>query len=254
MNEPEMKVVYFALTPMQIADEMRNAGDMVPEACGWKYATSYLSNGQLGVIPVSVLSADDRRKLYEWEQEQAKVQKAALKAAEKAAEPEPAAEPTDTYDNPVEWSLNDLREALSKRRDIDQRKDEADRANFDFPENIGRNEAVSLLRRLDEYESSRKSEDDSDQEPEEKAFADRTKKELKAYLDAHNVGYNTSDNHETLVGYAEYVHAVETKDYESLTVDLLKGLLTERSIEFKSDDNKPELIEALQKNDAAPVG
>lgn len=249
MNEPEMKIVYFAVKPIQIGGEYRNAGDMVPEACGWKYANAYLNNGELGVIPVSVLSAESRQALYEWEQEQARVEAERRAATAVVDDTGAAAAPRDTYDNPVEWSLNDLREELTKRRDADQKRPEEDRENFDFPVNVGRTEAVTLLRRLDERKADQQ--DGDDQSEEEQSFSDMTKKELKAYLDAHNTGYNVSDNHETLVGYAEYVHAVESKDYESLTVDQIKGLLGERQIEFKSSDNKPELIEALQQHDAA---
>jgi hypothetical protein len=65
-----MRVVYYALRPMQVGDEIRQPGDLIPEANDWPYLSGYVSDGKIAPVLVATLPEDVQTTLLEWEAEQ----------------------------------------------------------------------------------------------------------------------------------------------------------------------------------------
>lgn len=55
---------YIMLKPRKVGGEIRQPGELVPEAAGWKNRQAYLNRSIITPIPVANLTAD-QRKVYE---------------------------------------------------------------------------------------------------------------------------------------------------------------------------------------------
>lgn len=70
-----MKVTYYVLNPrgIQVGDEWREVGDLVPEARDWPFLHAYVRDGDLGVVLVATLPSSTRKALEEWDAEMSAV-------------------------------------------------------------------------------------------------------------------------------------------------------------------------------------
>lgn len=64
-----MKVTYFALKPVQVMDDWRQPGDLVPEAADWPFLSAYLSQHVLQPILVATLPKKAQEELSRWEED-----------------------------------------------------------------------------------------------------------------------------------------------------------------------------------------
>jgi hypothetical protein len=64
-----MKVTYFALRPLTVGDEVRQIGDLVPEAATWPYLSGYITDGKISPVLVATLPEDVQIALMEWEED-----------------------------------------------------------------------------------------------------------------------------------------------------------------------------------------
>jgi hypothetical protein len=78
------KITYFAVQALQVGDEIRQPGDLIPEANGWTHADMEVRIGRLQPVLVSTLSKDDQDYLALFWEEQDKAAAAAASAAAKA--------------------------------------------------------------------------------------------------------------------------------------------------------------------------
>lgn len=62
-----MKVTYFALRPVQVGDEIREPGDLIPEAATWQYLDGYVRDGRIQPVLVATLPRKTQDVLQEWE-------------------------------------------------------------------------------------------------------------------------------------------------------------------------------------------
>lgn len=62
-----MRITYFALKPVQVGDDLRQPGDLVPEANGWPYLSGYVSEGKIAPVLVATLPEDVQLTLLDWE-------------------------------------------------------------------------------------------------------------------------------------------------------------------------------------------
>ena len=65
-----MRITYYALRPLQVGDDMRQPGDLVPEAAVWPFLSGYVRDGHLAPVLVATLPANVQAVLTEWETEQ----------------------------------------------------------------------------------------------------------------------------------------------------------------------------------------
>ncbi len=65
-----MRVTYYALKPIQVGNDMREAGDLVPEAAEWPFIESYVRDGKLAAVLVATLPKRIQDELQRWEQDQ----------------------------------------------------------------------------------------------------------------------------------------------------------------------------------------
>lgn len=89
-----LAVTYFALKPLPVGDEIREPGELIPEACDWQYLSGYISDGKIAPVLVATLPKSARDALAEWEQDMldlAETRAAERAAAEQAALDEAAA-------------------------------------------------------------------------------------------------------------------------------------------------------------------
>lgn len=68
-----MKVTYYALKRVQVADGWREAGDLVPEAAAWPFLASYVRDGHVASVLVATLPEENQLALLDWEADQNKV-------------------------------------------------------------------------------------------------------------------------------------------------------------------------------------
>lgn len=93
-----MRVTYYALKPLQVGSDLRQPGDLVPEANNWPYLSGYVDEGRIASVLVATLPEDAQMMLLEWEADQVvtdtvaeteevtvPVPKSATKAKEKTA-------------------------------------------------------------------------------------------------------------------------------------------------------------------------
>lgn len=64
-----MRVTYYALRDVRVGDEVRQAGDLVPEAQTWPYLSGYIQDGHIAPVLVATLPEEQQVMLLEWEEE-----------------------------------------------------------------------------------------------------------------------------------------------------------------------------------------
>jgi len=62
-----MRVTYYALRQVQVRDETRQAGDLVPEAAAWPALPGYVQDGWLAPVLVATLPEAVQKVLLAWE-------------------------------------------------------------------------------------------------------------------------------------------------------------------------------------------
>jgi hypothetical protein len=65
-----MRITYFALKDVQIGDEVRVPGDLIPEAASWSFLPGYIRDGYVAPVLVATLPQDVQDVLVEWEMDQ----------------------------------------------------------------------------------------------------------------------------------------------------------------------------------------
>lgn len=65
-----MRVTYYALKPVQVGDDIRQPGDLVPEAAEWPFLSGYINEGKIAPVLVATLPEDTQMVLLEWEEAQ----------------------------------------------------------------------------------------------------------------------------------------------------------------------------------------
>lgn len=64
-----MRITYYALRPIQVGDEMRQAGDLVPEAQDWPYLSGYVAEAKIAPVLVATLPEAQQEMLLAWEED-----------------------------------------------------------------------------------------------------------------------------------------------------------------------------------------
>lgn len=62
-----MRVTYYALRQVKVGDDVREAGDLVPEAAKWAALSGYVQDGWLAPVLVATLPEDVQKVLLDWE-------------------------------------------------------------------------------------------------------------------------------------------------------------------------------------------
>ena len=62
-----MRITYFALKPILVGEDMRQPGDLVPEAADWTYVSAYVGEGKIAPVLVATLPEDVQMVLLDWE-------------------------------------------------------------------------------------------------------------------------------------------------------------------------------------------
>lgn len=88
-----MRVTYYALRDVRVGDEVRQAGDLVPEAQTWPYLSGYIQDGHIHPVLVATLPEEQQIMLLEWEEEVLGVTHENIPEAE---EVEPVKDPAKT--------------------------------------------------------------------------------------------------------------------------------------------------------------
>lgn len=93
-----MKITYAALKPLTVGDEVRQPGDLVPEACTWPYLSGYVQDGSLMAVLVATLPEETQVALMEWEEDVLGVTTEDIPVAEQVKDeaPAPSAKSTKT--------------------------------------------------------------------------------------------------------------------------------------------------------------
>ena len=77
-----MRVTYYALRDIRVGDEVRQCGDLVPEAGMWPYLSGYITDGKIAPVLVATLPEEQQVMLLEWEEEVMGVTHDGIPAAE----------------------------------------------------------------------------------------------------------------------------------------------------------------------------
>jgi hypothetical protein len=64
-----MRVTYVALRDIQVGDDIRARGDLVPEAQDWNYLSGYITDGKLFPVLVATLPEEQQEMLLDWEED-----------------------------------------------------------------------------------------------------------------------------------------------------------------------------------------
>lgn len=80
---PSRKITYFAVDAVQVDGELRQPGDLIPEASAWAQVEAEVRVGRIQPVLVSSLSQDDQDYVNMWWDDQDKAADAAAKAAAK---------------------------------------------------------------------------------------------------------------------------------------------------------------------------
>lgn len=64
-----MKITYYALKSIQVADGWRGAGELIPEAADWPYLQTYITEGQIAPVLVATLPRKSQEELQRWEED-----------------------------------------------------------------------------------------------------------------------------------------------------------------------------------------
>jgi len=62
-----MRITYFALRPVNVGGEVRQPGDLIPEAADWSYLSGYIADGKIAPVLVATLPEEQQIMLLEWE-------------------------------------------------------------------------------------------------------------------------------------------------------------------------------------------
>lgn len=65
-----MRITYFALKEIQVGDDLRQPGDLIPEAVDWPYLSGYVSEGKIAPVLVATLPEDVQMTLLDWAEAQ----------------------------------------------------------------------------------------------------------------------------------------------------------------------------------------
>ena len=65
-----MRITYYALKPVQVGEDMRQIGDLIPEAAQWSFLTGYVRDGHVAPVLVATLPESSQRMLMDWERAQ----------------------------------------------------------------------------------------------------------------------------------------------------------------------------------------
>lgn len=65
-----MKITYYALRDIQVGDEIRGAGMLIPEAADWPYLSGYVRDGHVAPVLVVTLPEAAQQMLAKWEADQ----------------------------------------------------------------------------------------------------------------------------------------------------------------------------------------
>lgn len=68
-----MRITYFALVPLQVGDDQREPGDLVPEARDWPFLKGYIQDSKIAPVLVGTLPDEQQVALLEWEDDQNRV-------------------------------------------------------------------------------------------------------------------------------------------------------------------------------------
>lgn len=83
-----MRVTYYALRNIQVGDEVRQQGDLVPEAMTWPYLNGYIADGKIAPVLVATLPEEQQLMLLDWEEEVLGITREDIPAAEETLVPE----------------------------------------------------------------------------------------------------------------------------------------------------------------------
>lgn len=62
-----MRICYYALKPLQVGDDVREPGDLVPEALQWNHVKAAVDFGEIAPVLVATLPEEQQVMLLEWE-------------------------------------------------------------------------------------------------------------------------------------------------------------------------------------------
>lgn len=65
-----MRITYYALRDVPVGNDIRVAGDLVPEAAQWPFLPGYIRDGIVAPVLVATLPAEVQAVLSEWESDQ----------------------------------------------------------------------------------------------------------------------------------------------------------------------------------------
>lgn len=65
-----MRICYYALRPVQVGTDVRQPGDLIPEAVEWPFLPGYIRDGYVAPVLVATLPEDVQAMLLEWEADQ----------------------------------------------------------------------------------------------------------------------------------------------------------------------------------------
>lgn len=65
-----MRITYYALKRIQVGDDWREPGDLVPEASTWSFLQAYVGQGEIAPVLVATLPESAQAVLREWEADQ----------------------------------------------------------------------------------------------------------------------------------------------------------------------------------------
>ena len=98
-----MRICYYALKPIQVGDEVREIGDLIPEALTWPYLSGYITEGKIAPVLIATLPEEQQMMLLEWEEEVANAERGdVVVAAPVAPAPEPKPVTLDPEPKPVD--------------------------------------------------------------------------------------------------------------------------------------------------------
>lgn len=81
-----MRITYYALKTVQVGDEFRQPGDLVPEAQEWAYVSAYIMDGKIAPVLVATLPKKAQEELLRWEEDRQLAEEDRQLAAMMAAE------------------------------------------------------------------------------------------------------------------------------------------------------------------------
>lgn len=83
------EITYVLLKPRKVGHEVRQPGDLVPEAHNWSNRNAYVSRGIIAPVPTESLSADHESAFRAWQEAEAERRE----SASEPSSPEPSQPP-----------------------------------------------------------------------------------------------------------------------------------------------------------------